>query len=330
MPQIDVQFEGLSFQVSDMPEIEASIAALRMFSDLTTDVMGLYSGDSSFVIEGIDVFSPEVSFALDRLEARSGADGVDYAAWKRIGDMLSGLLDDPQTMQMELSSVLSTMIIGKMDGSLVLDNLSVTDPMGQTYQIEQFKLISELDGRGTLGRVVWGVGLSGIDVEVDEVPSQFSPRQIGVEIALNDLPLQQLLALIGSANPMSPDFEMIIGIQALALLTQYQPELVINSFDLASDVFGMSGNGRLSMTQQMTPTGEAQIVLRGLADLIQGISNKSLGAGLGADALPGLIFLQGLGRPEQRNGEIVQVYDLAMTASYSVTINGVDLSNFPF
>ena len=309
-----------------------SLGALTVEEELVQGEDGLWSGRFSLGLSDLAA----AGLTLGRLEAAGTFE--DYGtgamlAWRR--DF--GLLTDEASGAGALEEALAPFVLsgwGRSEVTITLHRLSATGNdwgLGSkgAFRLGRLDLHAELDGRSDLADIATRITarepqLSGVNTGL---PSDFMPRTVVLDVALDRLPLQQIaetLAALDEQGRLDERDPGAMGDIPLAYMDAADTALELRDIRVAAPAYEFRAEGRFNVE----PAGIVGLVgridarirsLGALMDLATERGNEGM--------LAAVLVLQGLGRPvfEEGSPEPVYTYEIDLSRSGTVTVNGLPL-----
>lgn len=309
-----------------------TLGALTVEDKLEQGEDGLWSGRFSLGLSDLAI----AGLSLGRLDVAGTFEDFEHDAVLAMRRDL-GLLTDETGGTDALEESLAPFILtrwGRSQATITLHALSVTGDdwglgTGGAFGLGQLDLHAEFDGRESLADIATRITvrepqLSGVNTGL---PPGFMPHTLTLDIALSRLPIRQiaetLIALEEQGRLDERDPGAIRDIP-LAYMDAADTSLELRDIRVAATAYEFLAKGRFNVE----PAGLAGLVghvdahIRGLGTLMDlAMERRSEGA------IAVVLFLQGLGRPvfEEGSGEPVYTYELDLSRSGAITINGLPL-----
>ena len=216
--------------------------------------------------------------------------------------------------------------IDHVSGSYTLSDLTWDDGLGSWLTVDSTHLeLSMTALNGNEGAVRLRHRHDGLDVnEVPVMNVDPVPTDLTLDLDLEALPVREFMRIVieqSEADPMDagkPDPGMMISLLAEAGST-LQIEL-----DYSAPALVASGTGHFTAVQKepIPATGEADLVLTGLPDLVRQVRDDAM---FGNEAAGFLALWQAIGRKEETSDGLRHHYDLELLPDGQILLNGNDL-----
>ncbi len=161
--------------------------------------------------------------------------------------------------------------------------------------------------------------------QFDIAPSQFLPAQGRLKLGLKRVSLSHLIDVLANADPLGPPEAAVAPV--FGALAESGAVFSLDTLD----VQGVGAKAFLEapvqfdiQTMQLS-TEPNRLIVHGLTGLVTGLAAE----GADPQLVGGLAAALAMGRPEQRGGETVHVFDFAIDERGAPTINGRSIGGAP-
>ena len=221
------------------------------------------------------------------------------------------------------------------------------DDFGLTYGITGLTVTppdSPEVSRVAIANAGFGIGLSGaakdastfqvkldlakLGIEPAPPFSQFIPQDATVDVALANLPNQELWKVLtgslSSAATVGPDqVGQMAGAQVVQALLNSNGSIEIRGIKAMSPLtsIDLTGTFKPNAKSPTLVTGQAKLVVTGLEEAVAAAKQMPDGQ----QAVAGLTMIQGMGKQDTVDGKQARTYDLVVTEKGEILLNGTDL-----
>jgi len=261
---------------------------------------------------------PEALFSLLRMGGESGRLDVEMTAEELIlRDSDWSLHVDRLLLRQRLGD--GAVYAGTLEGVHAEDVLD-----GRLYSFRTL----EMQSRGEINDTDSFAGSQIVAFEgfqFDIAPSQFLPARGRLVLGLKQVSLSHLTSALESVDLSGPSEAVVAPV--FGALAESGAVVSIDAFDLR----GMGARALLEAPigfdiQTMRPSTEPnRLVVHGLSGLVTGLAAE----GADPQLVGGLAAALAMGRAEQRGGETVHIFDLAIDESGAPTVNGRPIGGAP-
>lgn len=311
-------------------------------------------------LRGLSVtFKPErLSFSVERASFASTGDEVPLAVL-RAGLMLNlnaqgadagpelllgmlGLGGENGSLDLEMTA--EELVVRDSDWSLHADRMLLRQRLGDgvvyTGTLEGVHAEDVLDGRlysfrtlemQSRGEVADAVSFAGSQIVVfdgfqfDIAPSRFLPAQGRLKLGLKSVSLSHLIDVLANADPLGPPEAAVAPV--FGALAESGAVFSLDTFDVqgvGAKVF-LEAPVQFDIQTMQLSTEPNRLIVHGLTELVTGLAAE----GADPQLVGGLAAALAMGRPEQRGGETVHVFDFALDERGAPTINGRSIGGAP-
>ena len=309
-----------------------SLGALSIEDELVQGEDGLWSGRFSLGLSDLAI----AGLTLGRLEAAGTFEDYDteaMLAWRRDFGLLTDEASGTEVLEESLAPFLLTGW-GRSEVTIALHRLSVTGDdwgLGRSgaFRLERLDLHTAFDGRRDLADLATRITarepqLGGVNTGL---PSDFMPHTVTFDVVLDRLPLRQIaetLTALHEQGRLDDRDPGAMGDIPLAYMDAADTSLELRDIRVTAPVYDFQAEGRFNVE----PAGIVGLVgridarIRGLGALMD-LATERRDEGM----IAAILFLQGLGRPvfEEGSAEPVYTYELDLSRSGTVTVNGLPL-----
>lgn len=311
-------------------------------------------------MRGLSVtIEPErLSFAVERASFASTGDDVPLAVLRAglslnvnaLGadagpEALLGMLGlGGENGSLDLEMTAEELVVRDADWSLHADRMLLRQRLGDGVvyagTLEGVHAEDVLDGRlysfrtlemQSRGKVADADSFAGSQIvafdgfQFDIAPSRFLPAQGRLKLGLKRVSLSHLMDVLASADPLGPPEAAVAPV--FGALAESGAVFSLDTLD----VQGVGAKAFLEapvqfdiQTMQLS-TEPNRLIVHGLTGLVTGLAAE----GADPQLVGGLAAALAMGRPEQRGGETVHVFDFAIDERGAPTINGRSIGCAP-
>ena len=320
--------------IEDAPDFRLSIGAMTGVSQMDEVEPGLWDGDGTSVIENVVVIAEgQEVFRLAEFAMTQTVGGFAFNAymdWVANNPAIMG--EEPEFASEEEAQTFFKQLI--IDFPTILDDFSVAWTLtgldagepGERVLIDRHEF--ELSATGLAGDLSdWHLRafLTDMSVPSPEVPPQFVPSVLDVDLTLSDLPTglgwNALEDAVGGAEIRDMDqIGPMLGQQILQLALQSE-----SGANLGGEIDWQTGNvlfeGEVhaDASSPLMASGGLSVIVTEMQAFIQEVESA-----FGAEPASGLTMLQAFGQQEDGENGPQTVYEFQISGS-SVLMNGQDL-----
>lgn len=315
---------------SEPPKL--SLGALTVEDELVQGEDGLWSGRFSLGLSDLAV----AGLTLGRLEAAGTFEDYDteaMLAWRRDFGLITDEASGTEALEESLAPFLLSRW-GRSEVTIALHRLSVTGNdwgLGRrgAFRLGRLDLHTEFDGRTDLADLATRITvrepqLSGANTGL---PSDFMPHTVTFDVVLDRLPLRRIAETLTALHEQGRLDDRDLGAMGdipLAYMDAADTSLELRDIRVTAPVYDFKAEGRFNVESAgiVGLVGHIDARISGLGTLMD-LATERRDEGM----IAAVLFLQGLGRPvfEEGSAEPVYTYELDLSRSGTITVNGLPL-----
>ncbi len=345
---LDILFDNLVAQPTegaDMDDGRLTVAELSLVLNMLETRPGLWDGDAEIRIadlvaevEGqVPLQFTELSF-YENFGGFAFSEYMDYAEEHGLTD---GQLDEPGS-QLELFSMIKRLVL---DMPTVVEDFSLGwyvagltgGAPGDQVFIDEHSFEFGIFGLGEdTSNWILSFYLQGLDIPQGDVPENFVPTIVDVEITANDVPTGlgwgALEDTVGGSEIQDMDaVGPMLGQQFVQLMLQSGTSMdIVGDIGWETGLIQFEGGIAADASSPFMTSGGLTIVVNEMAAMID-----EVGRTVGNEQAAAMTMIQAMGQAdEDANGTPLTIYDFEITSGGEVRMNGQDLDpllgNMPF
>ena len=308
-------------------EPRLSLGALTVEDEIFQGEDGLWGGRVSLGLSGLAV----AGLSLGRLDVTSTFEDFEHdaiLAMRRDFAWLTREVSEAEALALFLSSGW-----GRSEGTMTLHDFSVAGddwgPGGGVFGLGRLDVRAEFDGREDLADLAARITvrepqLSGVNTGL---PPGFMPHTVTLDFALDRLPLRRIAETLTALDEQGRLDDRDPGAMAdipLAHMDAADTALELRDIRIEAPAYDFRAEGRFNVEPAglVGLVGHVDARIRGLGALMD-LATERRNEGM----IAAVLVLQGLGRPvfEEGSAEPVYTYELDLSRSGTVTVNGLPL-----
>jgi len=365
-PKMDAQFKNITAKtllpIEGSSTFEFKIAALKNFVDFNKTNTGNYSGPQKFEMQGFELVGidkgQKINVAIDTVLSNATYIDMDLEGAANLKNIFLEMETKTQDQNTEVAKqefsrlygVLKNMIASATADfaikGLRAEFQSEEDPAPAKFEIASIEYKARVDGLRNdnalieLSNSMNGLYINGVSVDMKD----FIPTQTSMGIRLENIPYQSLLTkaeadistVLDEAEKAGDDLAQKamseLGGAYLKMLTTSGSKLRFYDTFMKSAAIDVDFSGDVQPDQNspFSTVATLKLTIRGLDEALQKYGAMAQRGELSQEikmAMQPMAMLQSFGQQEtDKNGTAIRAYNLEVTTSGQVMLNGSDMS----
>ena len=320
-------------------EGEMSISSVAMTADSDELGDGIYNSEFEMTLDEIEFSDGRgAHFDLGLITIGGTIDAIDLPAYLAFTHAFNDIIEPAGQTGAPDGAMFSALADLMERTPQLFDSFEIEygiqdlffEDVGERVQIGEAQYVIFIDGLHDDASSL-GMSLAVEDIDVSPQPPQFQyvPQESVIDVALEDLPNDQLLTIVidflrNSAQTGPDNAVMMAGVQLQQAVMAGGSTLQIEEVTALADLYSLLMDGEIvpNPAAAFGVTANAFMEIGGMPGLIAALQAEPDGQ----QAVQGLTVLQGLGQlGTDDDGNEVRVYELDLRADGTFLLNGTDM-----